>query len=82
VWEDRITLEFQAQAEAERKLGLTPAPFMQNLQSSKNRAKLQVGFIDFVLSPWWAAFTRIFPAMTHCYTRLQANRKFFHDISM
>jgi hypothetical protein len=45
VWEERISAEFDAQAQEETKLGLTVIPSMQNLSDPYHRAKLQTGFI-------------------------------------
>ena len=41
-WEERISQEFAAQADAERALGLSPAPFMCNLDDIKVRGKGQM----------------------------------------
>lgn len=60
-WEERIAREFSAQAEVEKKMDIPVAPFMQNLNDPYTRAKLQVNFIDFVLSPWWKGVARVWP---------------------
>ena len=74
-WERRISLEFQAQAAKETELGLPVAPFMTNLDDIAHRARLQVSFIDFVLSPLWKAVARSFPPLRPCLENMLKNRR-------
>ena len=60
MWEDRIFKEFEDQAEKEQKQGLEVATYMVNLDEF-SRAKIQLGFIDFVLLPWWEAMNKLIP---------------------
>ena len=62
-WEERISQEFSAQADAERALGLSPAPFMCNLDDIKVRGKGQMSkfiLFFFLCSSWlflhWLSF--------------------------
>jgi uncharacterized membrane protein YgcG len=80
-WEKRISAEFAMQAANERKLALPVAPFMENLDNFPHRAKLQVGFIEFVLSPWWINIARVFPTLKYCYSQLQENKAFYALLS-
>ena len=54
-WEERISMEFSAQADAERSLGLNPAPFMCNLDDIKVRGKGQMSKLTEYLSLFFAS---------------------------
>jgi hypothetical protein len=81
VWEARITQEFRQQAAEEVRLGMTPAPFMQNLDTPRVRAKLQVDFIDYVLTPWWCAVVALFPMLQPCLDNMRANRACYEAVA-
>jgi hypothetical protein len=78
-WESRIAQEFAHQAICERQQGYEPANFMCNLDSLQVRNAQQVGFIDFVLFPWWKNIARLFPGMQLCLDNLIKNRKAYAD---
>jgi hypothetical protein len=65
------------QARAEEAAGLPVAPFMQGLDSLATRAKLQHGFISFVLERWWRNVVRLFPALQPCWDHLMENKAHF-----
>ena len=44
----------------EQKQGLEVATYMLNLDEV-SRAKIQMGFIDYVLLPWWEAMNKLIP---------------------
>lgn len=81
VWEELISLEFAEQARQEEKRGIEGAPFMRDLNDRARRGKLQVGFIDFVLSPWWRNIPRVFTAMQARVDELDKNRQYYEQIS-
>lgn len=60
-WGTRVIAEFRAQAAAERAVGLTPAPFMDNLQSPLHAARLQASFVSSIVLPLWQALGDLFP---------------------
>jgi len=60
MWEERIFKEFEVQAQKEEEEGLEVASYMSNLDEV-SRAKIQLGFIDFVLQPWWEAMDKLIP---------------------
>eukprot|EP00931_Biecheleriopsis_adriatica_P089170 TRINITY_DN63338_c0_g1_i1.p1 TRINITY_DN63338_c0_g1~~TRINITY_DN63338_c0_g1_i1.p1 ORF type:complete len:654 (-),score=111.23 TRINITY_DN63338_c0_g1_i1:64-2025(-) len=77
-WEERISLEFLAQAEQEIAAGLTPEPFMQfEMQDLHQRGKLQRDFIDFVLIPLWEPYSQMIPALVPCFESLMSNRNLY-----
>jgi hypothetical protein len=73
-WSDLINDEFQSQAELEERHGLPVAVFMQGLDRPATRTKLQTGFINFVLIPWWGTVCRLFPVLQPCLDNLLANK--------
>jgi hypothetical protein len=70
-------IPFHGQARAEEAAGLPVAPFMQGLDSLATRAKLQHGFISFVLERWWRNVVRLFPALQPCWDHLMENKAHF-----
>lgn len=76
-WEKRISTEFMLQAQEEKAINITPATFMENLDNAQHRARMQVNFIDFVLTPLWKSVVRIFPQMRVCFENLLNSRKFY-----
>ena len=54
-WSRRIATEFRNQALREQELGLPVTPFMANLSTPLQVAKLQYGFMTFVVVPLWRA---------------------------
>ena len=52
-WSERIADEFGAQVAAEAAVGLPSAPFMLGLDAPAARAKMQAGFVGFVVAPLW-----------------------------
>lgn len=80
-WERRISLEFQSQAAKEAHLGLPVAPFMTNLDDVAHRARLQISFIDFVLTPLWKAVARTFPPLRPCLDNMAKNRRHYEELA-
>eukprot|EP01017_Pseudomicrothorax_dubius_P050744 TRINITY_DN9653_c0_g1_i2.p1 TRINITY_DN9653_c0_g1~~TRINITY_DN9653_c0_g1_i2.p1 ORF type:complete len:144 (-),score=37.76 TRINITY_DN9653_c0_g1_i2:97-528(-) len=52
-WSKRVSKEFSAQYEEEKKLGLPLSPFMAGLDSIHNIAKQEIGFIRGIIKPMW-----------------------------
>jgi hypothetical protein len=80
-WEERISKEFKIQSDKEHQLGIPTAPFMQNLGDPLHRAGLQVGFIEFVLLPYWAHVARVWPPLKYCQTQLVENKEYYEMMS-
>merc|ERR1712112_311649 len=63
-WAKRVVVEFYQQAETEKRENLPFAPFMQHHpDNTKELAGLQIGFINFVVKPFWSGWLQIFPAI-------------------
>ncbi|GBG30790.1 cAMP-specific 3',5'-cyclic phosphodiesterase [Hondaea fermentalgiana] len=81
-WADLVLQEFRAQAEDEATLHLPLTPHMQNLDNPEIEAKVQIGFIDYVVEPTWRVMTTYFPEIDDSLlTNLAANRKSYEDVS-
>jgi len=79
-WESRITTEFMHQVECEKKAGLEVTKMMNNLDDIVIRNKSQLGFIDYMLLPWWKNVSRLFPSLTPCLDNLLLNRQHYAQI--
>ena len=74
-WAGRVCAEFSAQVDREKALGLPFAPHMDGLTSPQAVAKMQLGFIDYVVSPLWTTLTtNLFPELAEVRVNLAANR--------
>jgi hypothetical protein len=52
-WKDMIIMEFMEQGKQEQALGLPVTPFMIGLEEVMAQAKSQLGFINFVVGPFY-----------------------------
>lgn len=73
-WADLVCAEFSAQVAAEKAQGLPFAPHMDGLTSRLAVAKLQIGFIDYVVSPLWNAVGTILPEFKVAVSNMATNR--------
>lgn len=81
-WEQRISEEFNNQAQEEVAAGRIPAAFMNfNLHDVKTRSKLQLDFVDFVLLPLWEPYAQVVPEVQQCYSNLVTNRALYEQRS-
>jgi hypothetical protein len=81
-WAVLVCEEFSAQVEAERAEGLPVAPHMAGLNTLLSIAKLQVGFIDYVVAPLWTALGSFLPELgsaVECMARNRATWKAIAD---
>lgn len=73
-WAALVCAEFSAQVALEKAAGLPFAPHMDGLTTDAAIAKLQVGFIDFVVSPLWTAIGTILPELSPLVANMGRNR--------
>ena len=73
-WENLIFREFKSQAKKEEDLNLDVAPYMKNM-SLASRGRVQAGFIDFILFPWWESMAQLLPELQDRVSILHLNRK-------
>ena len=60
-WCHRVCEEFSRQAVKEKSLGLPVSPFMEGLNTEQDIAKLQIGFVNYVILPLWKVVGVLFP---------------------
>ena len=73
-WAVMVCDEFTQQVEMERASGFPFAPHMAGLTNPQAIAKLQLGFIDYVVSPLWMAIATALPEFEDASTYLASNR--------
>mmetsp|Transcript_50491 Transcript_50491/g.133011 ORF Transcript_50491/g.133011 Transcript_50491/m.133011 type:complete len:457 (+) Transcript_50491:44-1414(+) len=79
-WAYRAVLEFHTQAELEKSEGLPFAPFMEpHPDNTLELAKLQTGFISFVVKPYWTAVAELLPRLRHRVDQLEVNLQYWND---
>jgi cAMP-specific phosphodiesterase 4 len=59
-WVGKVTDEFFAQGDKEKELGMPVSPMCE--RSTTNIANMQLGFMDFIVAPWYLAMFKIFPS--------------------
>jgi GAF domain-containing protein len=74
-WAIMVCEEFTNQVKKEKSLGLPFAPHMDNLDKRGAIEKMQVGFIDYVVSPLWVAVADHFTKVQYCVDNLKKNRQ-------
>jgi hypothetical protein len=79
-WSDLIAEEFSAQVQRELREGLAPTAFMSNLHTLMARAELQRNFCSYVLLPMWRPLVDVFPTVSECAARIEANQARYADI--
>lgn len=79
-WSIRVCEEFSSQAKKEREIGLKVTNFMYNLKSELEIAKLQLGFVNYVVLPLWKTVSTLFPKAAHFVENCQRNAKLWQDI--
>jgi hypothetical protein len=79
-WEKCISEEFSQQGCMERAQNLTPLPFLNDLHFLYNRSKGQVGFVSFVLLPWWIQLSRLFPSLGQYHRQCEDNKAHYQSI--
>lgn len=80
-WAKRVVIEFYQQAETEKSENLPFAPFMnQHPDDTKEVANLQIGFMNFIVKPFWSAWLRSFPAIQPQYDQMLVNLKYWTDL--
>lgn len=73
-WALLVCEEFTQQVALERAAGYPFAPHMADLTTPQAIAKLQLGFVDYVVSPLWVAISTALPELADAGTFLSRNR--------
>jgi len=78
-WEARINREFVLQVQKEKANGITPSPFMLELDLPTKRYKSQLFFCDVILKPFWKTLSMLFPGLEICFKQLETNRDKYEE---
>ncbi|KAF4654462.1 hypothetical protein FOL47_009969 [Perkinsus chesapeaki] len=77
-WAYRVSTEFHLQAEREKYEGLPTTPFMESSPDDRAEfAKLQLGFMNFVVAPLWNAMFDMWPSLENRRHQLETNVEHF-----
>jgi len=75
-----VCAEFTSQVAQERALGLPVAPHMDNLTSITAIAKLQGGFVSFVVAPFWNAVAAALPELGDAPVNMKRNLELWKQV--
>ncbi|KAG1691329.1 hypothetical protein DVH05_026993 [Phytophthora capsici] len=78
-WVERVCTEFTQQAERSAELGINVPPHLLNLQDEATRCRLQMNFIDYLVTPLWVTISGLVPAAKATLDNLRANRLYFSE---
>eukprot|EP00002_Diphylleia_rotans_P039577 TRINITY_DN9204_c0_g1_i5.p2 TRINITY_DN9204_c0_g1~~TRINITY_DN9204_c0_g1_i5.p2 ORF type:complete len:140 (-),score=31.73 TRINITY_DN9204_c0_g1_i5:113-532(-) len=73
-WSRMLREEFSLQVSKEKELSIPVTSFMV-ISNDAALAKNEIGFIDFVVRPWWETMISLFPDLKTCLERLSDNRE-------
>lgn len=73
-WAEIVQQEFYMQGQAEREAGLPISPFMDS-ENSQPLPKMQMSFIDFIVTPLYSHLAQVLPATQSCSNSLLLNRQ-------
>jgi bacteriorhodopsin len=71
-WAGLLQKEFNGQVQREEKEGLPSLPFMKGADEL-SLAKGEIGFISFVIAPWYEQLVACFPKLRHLKSRVESN---------
>eukprot|EP00045_Choanoeca_perplexa_P014439 m.169951 g.169951 ORF g.169951 m.169951 type:complete len:676 (+) comp16676_c0_seq8:206-2233(+) len=77
-WAGRQQKEFNAQVELEKSMGLPSLPFMQGTGKAA-LAKGEVGYISFVIRPWFQHMSAAFPELEFLMDNVDSNLERWRD---
>lgn len=79
-WAELVLKEFREQNEDEVKQNLPLTPHMQNLDDPSVEARVQIGFIDYIVEPTWKLMASFFPEMhSSLLENIAANRAAYEE---
>mmetsp|Transcript_31291 Transcript_31291/g.74962 ORF Transcript_31291/g.74962 Transcript_31291/m.74962 type:complete len:726 (-) Transcript_31291:216-2393(-) len=76
-WTERVLMEYFAQGDKERELGLPISMLMD--RKTTNIAKCQVGFIDILVFPLFDELRNVLEPFRQCCGHIVKNKKFWQD---
>jgi cAMP-specific phosphodiesterase 4 len=76
-WTEKVLAEFWNQGDEELRLGLEVSPLCDRQAGMKAVPKGQIGFINFVVQPFYAPMVRIIPEAQEALDALEENKAFW-----
>ncbi|CAK0855030.1 unnamed protein product [Prorocentrum cordatum] len=76
-WTEKVLAEFWDQGDEELRLGLEVSPLCDRQAGMKAVPKGQIGFINFVVQPFFAPMVRIIPEVQEALDALEQNKAFW-----
>ncbi|ETO30206.1 phosphodiesterase [Reticulomyxa filosa] len=70
---------YMCQGDEERKLGIPVTPMMDKQSPSAQIAKVQVGFLQFVIVPFFESFNALCPDIEECFVTLKKNLEYWKE---
>ncbi|ETO26776.1 dunce, isoform G [Reticulomyxa filosa] len=80
MWARRVMDEFYCQGDKEREFGIPVTPMMDRHSSTAQIAKVQIGFLQFVIIPFFESFTSLCVDAKECFDTLQSNLEYWKSI--
>lgn len=78
-WTQRILREFWSQGDKEKELGLPISPLCDRQTGLTSIAKGQIGFINFVVKPFYAPIAILSPEVHYALDLLASNKEFWEE---
>lgn len=79
-WTERVLEEFWAQGDEERALGVDISPLCDRESGRKTVPKGQIGFINFVIQPFYSPLAEVIPEVQEALDELMKNRSFWEEM--
>mmetsp|Transcript_56398 Transcript_56398/g.123226 ORF Transcript_56398/g.123226 Transcript_56398/m.123226 type:complete len:592 (-) Transcript_56398:175-1950(-) len=78
-WTARVSEEFWSQGDEEKVLGLDISPMCDRESGMKSVPKGQMGFINFVIAPFYNIITRLIPETSEAVDQMNENLAFWKE---
>lgn len=79
-WTERVLAEFWEQGDEERSLGVDVSPLCDRESGQKAIPKGQLGFITFVIQPFYTPIAKLIPEAKEAVQQLAANKAFWEEM--
>ena len=73
MWASLVSIEFNAQVEAEKEMKLPFLPFMST-DTDESKAKQESSFIEFIIEPMWKDVVEFLPQLNFCLENVATNK--------
>ena len=80
-WASMVCEEFEAQTTMEKEAGLPVTAYLVGVTDNIKKAKLQISFYDYIITPWYEAVAGCLPKARLIYANVEVNRRHWVDIA-